>query len=391
MATINYTSIYTANLLGVMLGLVLLIGNGWRWKRNDRENSLFIFMLILVICTCISEPIAFINDGMPGLSHRIIIYICDTLTFASNLMASCTWLVFLVYHLKGTISRIHIALVNSIVALGLLTLLINLFHPVVFMIDETNTYHRFSTYYIYLAADVLMLLDSFATYLYIRLKGRRLRFFFFWVYSIPVLLGAVIQSRFYGTSMIAPCMMISLAGLMSTIQNEMIFKDKLTGIYNRYYLDQLDEELKRDKDGEYTFIMIDINDFKSINDNYGHQTGDQAIIDTANILKKAVGSQGAAIRYAGDEFVIVLSTRSEIDTDIFITHIKKGFDDFNKAGNTKYELNVSMGYDVVNLRKTSMDEVMNHIDKLMYEDKTRYYKTHEQKNRRNKNEEDQHG
>ena len=379
---INYMSIYTANLLGIMLGLVLLIGNGWRWKRNDKENTLFIFMLVLVICTCVAEPLAFTHDGRPGHFNRILLYVCDTFTFASNLMASATWLVFLVIHLKGSISRIHISLINIIVAAGLITLTVNLFHPVVFMIDGTNTYHRYATYYAYLVADVFMLLDSFATYMYIRIRGRRLRFFFFWVYSIPVILGTVIQSKFYGTSMIAPCMMISLAGLMSTIQNEMIFKDKLTGIYNRYYLDQLDEELKRDKDGEYTFIMLDINDFKSINDNYGHQTGDRAIIDTANILKKAVGSKGAAIRYAGDEFVIVLSTKTEIDTDIFIANIRKGFDEFNHSGAAEYELHVSMGYDVVNLRNTTMDKVMNHIDKLMYEEKTAYYRTHEHKNRR---------
>ena len=46
------------------------------------------------------------------------------------------------------------------------------------------------------------------------------------------------------------------------------------------------------------------------------------------------------------------------------------------------EIFMSMGYDVVDLCKSTMDEVMNHIDKLMYEDKTRYYKTHAQRNRR---------
>ena len=382
MGTINYVSIFTANLLSVLLGFVLLIGNSWRWKRNDRENVLLVFMLTLVMLTCITEPLAFYLDGRPGPYYRIIIFVCDTFTFAANLMASASWLMFLVYHLKGSISRFHAALINTLVTAGLLTLFINLFYPVVFMIDASNSYHRYFTYYIFLAVDVFMLMDSFVTYLIIRLKGRRLKFFFFWVYSIPVLLGALIQSSTFGLSMIAPCMMISLTGLMSTIQNEMIFKDKLTGLYNRYYLDQLEEELKRDSDGTYTFLMIDINDFKSINDSFGHQTGDQAIVNTANILKKAVGSQGAAIRYAGDEFVVVLSTRNKIDTDVFIANIKTGFDNFNKTANVGYELHASMGYDVVNLRESTMDEVMNHIDKLMYEDKTRYYKTHAAKNRR---------
>ncbi len=382
METFNFLSISCANILGIMMGIVLLIGNSWRWKRNDRENTLLVFMLVLVIMTCVCEPVAFFIGGRPGRFYRIVMYVCCTYTFASDLMAAASWLMFLVYHLKGSISRMHAAFINALVAAGLLVLIINLFHPMVFMLDASNRYHRLYAYYVFLVVDVFMLLDSFATYLYIRLKGRRLRFFFFWVYSIPVLVGAVIQTRFYGISMIGPCMLISFIGLMSSIQNEMIFKDKLTGLYNRYYLDQLEEEHKQDRDGEYTFLMVDINDFKSINDNYGHQEGDRAIINTANILRKAVGSQGAAIRYAGDEFVAVLSTKSEIDTDIFIANIKKGFDDFNNSGKAEYELNVSMGYDVVDLRKSTMDEVMNHIDKLMYEDKTRYYKTHALKNRR---------
>ena len=88
------------------------------------------------------------------------------------------------------------------------------------------------------------------------------------------------------------------------------------------------------------------------------------------------------IRSAGDEFVVVLSTKNEIDTDIFVANIRKGFEDFNKSGTAPYELHVSMGCDVVNLRNTSMDEIMNRIDKLMYKDKSEYYKTHDAKNRR---------
>ena len=99
MGTNNFMSVFTANLIAVLLGHVLLIGNGWRWKRNDKENTLFVFMLVLVIITCVTEPIAFFCDGRPGKFTRIVIYICDTLTYSSNLMASCTWLVFLVYHL----------------------------------------------------------------------------------------------------------------------------------------------------------------------------------------------------------------------------------------------------------------------------------------------------
>lgn len=374
MDNISMLSIFTANFLGIMLALTLYVANSWRWKREDLENLLLIFMLILVGISCITEPAAFLISGKEGGIYTILIYLCDTWTYAANLLASASWFVFIAYHLDNRIPRIPVNIINALVAVGLLLLFVNLFTPVVFRIDEHNNYQRLSVYYYYFIAEFIMLFGSLAFYIYIRRKGRRIRFFFFWVYVLPILTGVIIQTANYGLSLIAPCMLIALTGLMSTIQNELIFKDKLTGLYNRYYLDQLGEELRNDKDADYTFLMLDINDFKSINDRFGHLEGDRAIVDTADIIKKAIGSSGAGIRYAGDEFVIVLSTRTQIDTDIFVTNIRKGFDEFNAEEGHKYELHVSIGQSMVNLSEVSIDEVMNRIDKLMYEDKRRSYK-----------------
>ena len=374
MDNISMLSIFTANFLGIMLALTLYVANSWRWKREDLENLLLIFMLILVGITCIAEPAAFLISGKEGGIYTILIYLCDTWTYAANLLASASWFVFIAYHLDNRIPRIPVNIINALVAVGLLLLFVNLFTPVVFRIDEHNNYQRLSVYYYYFIAEFIMLFGSLAFYIYIRIKGRRIRFFFFWVYVLPILTGVIIQTANYGLSLIAPCMLIALTGLMSTIQNELIFKDKLTGLYNRYYLDQLGEELRNDKDADYTFLMLDINDFKSINGRFGHLEGDRAIVDTADIIKKAIGSSGAGIRYAGDEFVIVLSTRTQIDTDIFVTNIRKGFDEFNAEEGHKYELHVSIGQSMVNLSEVSIDEVMNRIDKLMYEDKRRSYK-----------------
>ena len=374
MDNISMLSIFTANFLGIMLALTLYVANSWRWKREDLENLLLIFMLILVGISCITEPAAFLISGKEGGIYTILIYLCDTWTYAANLLASASWFVFIAYHLDNRIPRIPVNIINALVAVGLLLLFVNLFTPVVFRIDEHNNYQRLSVYYYYFIAEFIMLFGSLAFYIYIRIKGRRIRFFFFWVYVLPILTGVIIQTANYGLSLIAPCMLIALTGLMSTIQNELIFKDKLTGLYNRYYLDQLGEELRNDKDADYTFLMLDINDFKSINGRFGHLEGDRAIVDTADIIKKAIGSSGAGIRYAGDEFVIVLSTRTQIDTDIFVTNIRKGFDEFNAEEGHKYELHVSIGQSMVNLSEVSIDEVMNRIDKLMYEDKRRSYK-----------------
>ncbi len=103
--------------------------------------------------------------------------------------------------------------------------------------------------------------------------------------------------------------------LLNFLQNigkdpsRLIFEDELTGIYNRRFLlhyfqykitwDALTEE-------PVSLIMMDMDRFKQINDTYGHQVGDEALVFLAEVLKGVGGEEGLPIRYAGDEFMILL-------------------------------------------------------------------------------------
>jgi LuxR family maltose regulon positive regulatory protein len=85
--------------------------------------------------------------------------------------------------------------------------------------------------------------------------------------------------------------------------------DHLTGLYNRRYFDQLLKktivESKKTKN-HFSLLMIDINNFKKVNDQYGHLAGDRILIDVAKILKKSVRRADICFRYGGDEITIIL-------------------------------------------------------------------------------------
>ncbi|UCH23343.1 MAG: diguanylate cyclase [Deltaproteobacteria bacterium] len=103
--------------------------------------------------------------------------------------------------------------------------------------------------------------------------------------------------------------------LLSYLENSgkdpsrLIFEDELTGLYNRRYLyhyfqskvpwGSLDVH-------PFSLLMMDMDYFKQVNDNYGHQIGDQALVWLAGLLKGVAGKEGMPIRYAGDEFMILL-------------------------------------------------------------------------------------
>ncbi|MGA1795824.1 MAG: diguanylate cyclase domain-containing protein [bacterium] len=89
----------------------------------------------------------------------------------------------------------------------------------------------------------------------------------------------------------------------------LIFEDELTGLYNRRYLHhhlQFKIPWNDPEDHPLSLIMIDVDHFKEINDSYGHNMGDEALVWIAHILKEVSGDEAIPVRYAGDEFVVLL-------------------------------------------------------------------------------------
>jgi diguanylate cyclase (GGDEF)-like protein len=91
--------------------------------------------------------------------------------------------------------------------------------------------------------------------------------------------------------------------------SRLIFEDELTGLYNRRYLYHFFQS-KVSWESLHThplsLLMMDLDFFKQVNDDYGHQAGDNALVWLAGLLKGVAGKEGMPIRYAGDEFMILL-------------------------------------------------------------------------------------
>ena len=102
------------------------------------------------------------------------------------------------------------------------------------------------------------------------------------------------------------------------ISNALVFEqakhdsltDPLTGLPNaRFMFAHLARELARAArlESEVSVLVMDIDEFKSINDRFGHPVGDRALRDVAQVMRAAIRPYDSCVRYAGDEFVIVLS------------------------------------------------------------------------------------
>jgi len=90
--------------------------------------------------------------------------------------------------------------------------------------------------------------------------------------------------------------------------HEQAIHDPLTGLYNRRYLsDALAREIMQAQraNSTLTFVMADIDHFKFVNDSYGHQAGDEVLVQVASLLKKHARGSDIACRYGGEEFLLV--------------------------------------------------------------------------------------
>ena len=149
--------------------------------------------------------------------------------------------------------------------------------------------------------------------------------------------------------------------------------DQLTGIHNRRGFFTLAEHLLKTADRQKIGIFMlyaDLDDMKRINDTWGHQEGDLALIDTAKTLRKICRESDVVARIGGDEFVIIPVGIAGDNIEKIIDRLKKAIAHHNPKGNRKYHLSVSAGtafYDPAN--PSSIDELLAQGDKSMYERK----------------------
>ena len=378
----NLESIYVANVIGIVLIGVLIVCNLWRFQSKSRANRNLLLMMFLALTSCIADPISYTMKGVPGLFPKIAVYAASTWLFAANMLAVNFWVRFLAYHLNGGMSRRSRIALNSVVVVSLFLLVVNLFEPIVFTIDENNLYSRTYLYFYYVVVDYMLVINSLVTYFKSKAKGGFLKFFPIWVYIVPILIGGVLQSVFYGISVIPTSIAISIAGVLASLQNEMIYQDPLTGLFNRSYMHYLLKKYIKMPKLNITGIMIDLNGFKHINDEFGHAVGDEALLIASRILKLAVGDAGCVIRYAGDEFIILLNTQDDTKVENCIAKIRHLFDKFNNNKSKPYMLSASIGAHKLDMKTESIDTFINIIDARMYEDKKVFYATHAGMDRR---------
>ena len=153
--------------------------------------------------------------------------------------------------------------------------------------------------------------------------------------------------------------------------------DDLTGLYNRRgFLTFADHHIKaaeRRKE-QSLLILIDVDGLKQINDAFGHNIGDQALIDTATVIKQTFRNSDVTARVSGDEFVALTSDTDGKGADSIKKRLYENVDAHNAKGMRPYKLSMSLGIATHNPSTSgSIDRLLLKADELMYAEKNKKY------------------
>ena len=151
--------------------------------------------------------------------------------------------------------------------------------------------------------------------------------------------------------------------------------DPLTGLPNtRFMFMHLTRELARAErlKTEVSLLVMDLDNFKDINDTFGHHVGDRALREVASVLRIGIRPYDICVRYAGDEFIVVLSGCSADEAEHKRQELQRGIDEvfFEARPGKRLQLGISVGAAVFPQDGESYEALLATADSRMYQDKS---------------------
>ena len=193
-------------------------------------------------------------------------------------------------------------------------------------------------------------------------------------YPLVLVFFGVVQTLFFKGVLFCFGVTINMVYIYIISLNDQVSIDELTHLNNRTQLKKYlaAEHGRGSERTEHYVLMIDLNKFKQINDQFGHVEGDMALRRTADALKMAcsfLSVRSFIARYGGDEFIMIIKTDDEEAIKALCANIKNTLVRLNKEANPGYDLTASIGYASYIGDLKSFQGALAKADEALYEDK----------------------
>lgn len=366
-----YSTIVIFSTLALISMVTLVFENGHLNKKF--KCKLYISYMVIIIA---------------GLSEYFAIYLngADSWTIPLHVLAKVLDYVFtpfigyfvvlqVVDETKSKMKYLVLMIINIIIEV------ISIFTGWTFYVDADNYYHHGPLQWLYLIVCFVAYAMVFYEFIkYGRKFGKKASFALFTIAAL-VIFGILLQEVLEGEIRSA-FMAQAFSAILIFVhynefefikgseklkkQNELVEMDALTGIYNRMGFDKAKEEyFKNNPDAPCTALMIDIDDFKLINDRYGHHIGDVALKFFANNLKNTLGEDSIVGRNGGDEFCALIKGKGAQLSFEKIRELSMLSEKFN-FNDKEYHFTISIGYASCEKAEDSRNDLFGKADAALY-------------------------
>ncbi len=373
--TINIQEILIVNITGAVLLLILPFLQKGIVKGKD-DDRLFCAMSWISVVALVVEIVTFFIDGKPGSTMRILAYLLNGYLFLASALTGVLWVLYVdfsIYRSRKRLRQLLFPMALPFVCVGVLVLLDFFGMGIIFSITPENVYVRGR--FVSLSYIVLFFYIIYGIVSSIRaIKKNGHILFPVHFFMLPCMVGMLLQGMCYGITL--GWFSVSIAFLLAQMQtqNFKAYVDDLSGLYNRrYYNYYINRVAHSERCHTLSGIMMDINEFKQINDRFGHVIGDDAIRSTAKILTKITSDHNTAFRLSGDEFAIVSENLSFWATQQLLADLQRELEAFNEKGEKPYQLSLAVGYLLYDTENFNSDAFFHQMDTKMYESKAAYY------------------
>jgi len=352
MITFEYSVFSTA--IGSCI-IIILIAADYLQKYNTDvfQRKLLLIMLSAVFISTILDFIGSILEKKTEMHVNGELYYIWSIYFIARNSCYYYGAVFIDYFAHENVIRTKkfIKIVTVFLALYTLSIIPNFQFGYYFYISKDNTYIRGILFILQIIISylpiIIILVDISLAYKYIKRNQILMTIVFVIITSV----GAAVDILLGTTKLIWPCVTASILYIYFFMLRYDLKVDSLTGMGNRndfykfinkFYVDS--RSFKQKNKNEYAFIKININQLGEINDVHGHLEGDNAVRDIATIIKTYFRHTDFAVRYGGDEFILITTAKNDVQR--IIERIKNAVDNQNKKNIRPYKLCISYSYDI---------------------------------------------
>lgn len=361
---------FDINILSVILLMIIVITMKLRKETISTSSKLLQRLMWINIYMLILEVLSWQFDGMSGTFNWYGNHTANMLFVWSTPMIACAWASYFDYHLYGSYERlkkrwfyIQPLIINTVF------MIINFFKPFIFSVSSENIFQREP--FMWLIVIVNTIIFFYICYLAYKKKDNMSKeVLAVLLMNIVMLVIAVgIQVSVDGVFIMWPMMAITVVLTYIFLETVSTSKDYLTGLVSRQRMDDYLETMLEQKK-VFTLVMIDLNDFKMINDIYGHVNGDTALMVFSKALKEVFHHAKLVSRYAGDEFVLILEGFTEKDIMDEFDRLRDNLFIIHQKNELPFLITFSYGYHINDSDEDyNYQTIMSMTDIKLYENK----------------------